>query len=69
MTKNSPNNLTGSIISTKETFPHRKTVYRADKTNKTISTVKTHTIVKIDNIAKSFFTVPTIKELKSKKKH
>lgn len=46
VTKNSPTNMTGSTIITAKNLPREKTVGRVDETNKTISTVKTHTIAK-----------------------
>ena len=67
MTKNSPTNLTGSTTSTTKNLPHEKAFYCADETNKTISTAKTHTMGKTNNITISRFAVSMIKNLKPKK--
>ena len=67
VTKNSPTNMTGSTIITAKNLPREKTVGRVDETNKTISTVKTHTMGKTNNITISRFAVSMIKNLKPKK--
>ena len=63
MTKKSQTNLIDSTTSATENIPQEKTVCRANKTNKMVSTVKARTAGKINSIAKSLFTVPTTKKL------
>ena len=63
MNKNSPTNLTGSTISTTKNLPRKKTVCRANETNKTIRTVKSRTKEKTNNITKSLVTAPIIRKL------